>query len=508
MTVEPLEPGDPRAIGQCRIQARIATGGMANVYLGRSAGGRAVAVKVMHDDFAGQQDYTDRFRREVAALRAVGGGHNPAVLEADPDAAEPWLATEFVPSVTLRDAVRMCGPLTAQSVWPLAAGVAEAMSAIHRAGFVHLDLTPANVMLTRDGPRVIDFGIARELDPDGFAVTGTPAGSQGFMSPEQLAGGQVGPASDVFSFAAMVTYACTGTAPGVGAGPAGADGISDDALRSLVADCLRDDPSTRPTVPELIAALGSLTRDGQISDRLWLPPAVTAGIDRSADEAVNPPAAVRPGGVRPVAVPPGDARQDDLPPAAQMPTPDGERPTRRWIARSPVLVGVAAAIAAAVVTAAAVGIGTSVSSEPREPSDSLASTSEPGAPRSTTKASPSTPSPTGSPTPTESPTPSASRTPRILEFRFTGDGTLTNLTYIVNGRSKTVKDVELPWRVSIDLPQAPEQFEWQLAYQVAGNMEYRVLQDGADAGSGWSTGGEGTAGGTLVYRPTAPKAGG
>ncbi|MGH3490683.1 MAG: protein kinase domain-containing protein [Actinopolymorphaceae bacterium] len=478
--MEALEQGDPRAIGQCRIQARIATGGMANVYLGRSAGGRAVAVKVMHADFAGQPDYTERFRREVAALRAVGGGHNPSLLDADADAEVPWLATEFLPSVTLREAVRMAGGLTARTVWSLAAGVAEAMAAIHRAGFVHLDLTPANVMLTADGPRVIDFGIARELDPHGVASTGSPAGSHGFMAPEQLAGGLVGPKSDVYSYGAMLTYACTGRGPGVGAGSAGAGEVADDDLRGLIACCLHDDPSARPSVSELIGELGVSARDGGTSGRLALPPVVTTAIARSAGEARNPPA------------------------ESPLPTPrEGEAAGRSRVATWAVLAAVVAVVV--VVTAAAVGIGSLLSGDPeREPTDSLGSTSEPSAPRPT----PKSPSPTASPTPSNTPTPSATPTPRVLEFRFTGSGTLTNLTYIVNGRSTTVKNVKLPWRRSLDLPQAPERFEWQLAYEVSGTMEYRVLQDGKPAGSGWSTGGNGTAGGTLSFRPSEAKADG
>jgi serine/threonine protein kinase len=509
VTVEALEPGDPRAIGQCRIQARVATGGMANVYLGRSAGGRAVAVKVMHADFAGQQDYTERFRREVAALCAVGGGHNPSLLDADVDAEVPWLATEFLPSVTLREAVRRSGPLTARSVRPLAAGVAEAVSAIHRAGFVHLDLTPANVLLTRDGPRVIDFGIARTLDPSGVASTGSPAGSPGFMSPEQLAGGQVDPRSDVFSFGAMLTYACTGAAPAGREGPAGTGGVADEELRTLIARCLHEDPSARPTVPELRAGLGASMPEDRISAGPWLPPAVAAAIDRSAHEARNPPSARSPSdrspsdrspSGEPSAAPPLVAPDSPAEAtAADSPVPVPETPRRSRVATRALIA------AAAVVSAGAISIGWLVSrGDPGEPTDSLAST--PVSP-STPKATP-TPTPTESSTPSSSPTPSPTPTPRILEFRFTGSGTLTNLTYIVNGRSTTVKNVELPWRRSIDLPQAPERFDWQLAYDVNGNMEYRVLQDGKAAGSGWSSGGSGTAGGTLSFRPSAPAVGG
>jgi serine/threonine protein kinase len=187
--VHPLERGDPRAVGSYRILARIGTGGMAVVYLGRSRGGRVVAVKVMHAELAREPEYRDRFRREAAATRAAGGVHSPPFLDADPDADAPWMATAFLPSIPLREAVERFGPLPPASVRRLAAGLAEALAALHRAGIVHLDVKPANVLLTADGPRLIDFGIAAGTLPAGSA------GSWGFMSPEQVAG-HAGPPSE------------------------------------------------------------------------------------------------------------------------------------------------------------------------------------------------------------------------------------------------------------------------------------------------------------------------
>jgi serine/threonine protein kinase len=177
--VEPCEAGrDPRFVGRrYRILARIGSGGMAVVYLGRSRGGRLAAVKVMHAELAREPRPRERFRHEVAATEAAGGTHSPAVLAADPDARVPWLATEFLPAVSLHESVARFGPLPTDAVWRLAAGLAEALAAIHRTGLVHLDVKPANVLLTHDGPRVIDFGIATGARP------AERAGSLGFMAP-------------------------------------------------------------------------------------------------------------------------------------------------------------------------------------------------------------------------------------------------------------------------------------------------------------------------------------
>ncbi|GHH07346.1 serine/threonine-protein kinase [Streptomyces lanatus] len=268
--MERLEQGDPRTVGRYRILARIATGGMATVYLGRSPGGRAVAVKVPHTEYVREPGSRDRFRREVAAATAAGGTHSPPVLDADPDAPAPWMATEFLASLTLRDAVERYGPLPEASVRRLAAGLAEALTAIHRAGIVHLDVKPANVLLTADGPRLLDFGIAAHARSTG------PAGSRGFMSPEQMAG-DAGPPSDVYSLGATLEYA------------RGARG-TDEALDAVVADCRRADPAARPTVPELGLRLAELTPHPEPSGPAWLPSPVLAAIDRQLSVAANPPA--------------------------------------------------------------------------------------------------------------------------------------------------------------------------------------------------------------------------
>ncbi|WP_181790502.1 serine/threonine-protein kinase, partial [Streptomyces phytophilus] len=279
-----LEQGDPGAVGRFRILARVGSGGMAVVYLGRSAGGRAVAVKMMHAEFVDDPEHRARFHREVAATRAVGGPYSPGVLAAAPDAATPWMATEFLPAASLREAVERFGPLPADSARSLAAALAEALTLIHRAGFVHLDLKPANVLLTAEGPRVIDFGIAAELGAGG-SVPGTAAGSPGFMSPEQEAGAVTGPPSDVFSLGSTLGYACTGAPPAVGAPVP----VADDGLRAVIESCLRPDPPDRPGPPELVERLAS---PGPREQRALWPLPVAAEIDRRIAEAGNPPVAV------------------------------------------------------------------------------------------------------------------------------------------------------------------------------------------------------------------------
>ncbi|MEV5830770.1 serine/threonine-protein kinase [Spirillospora sp. NPDC052242] len=273
-----LEPGDPRSAGRLRILARIGAGGMGTIYFGRSAGGRPAAVKVLHAEFARDPAYRERFRREADVTRAVGGRFGPGVLDADPGADRPWLATEFLPSVSLREAVEMLGPLPAGPVRALAAGVAEALASVHGAGVVHLDVKPANVLLTADGPRLIDFGVAAFA---GGPPDGERAGTPGFMSPEQAEGGPAGPASDVFSFGATLVYACTGAAPSGGS----LQGVADEGLRAAVAACLRPDPDDRPTVAELVSAFAGEPSGG------W-PPAVAARIAHRAAEAANPPVPV------------------------------------------------------------------------------------------------------------------------------------------------------------------------------------------------------------------------
>ncbi|MDX3716075.1 protein kinase [Streptomyces europaeiscabiei] len=207
----PLHPEDPRELGRHHLIARLGAGGMGQVYLARSPGGRLTAIKTIHEHLAADPHYRERFRREATAARRVTGVYTAAVLDADPDARLPWLATVFLPGVTLRRAVAATGPLSAPAVCALAAALAEALRDIHAAGLVHRDLKPSNILLTRDGPRVIDFGIARAQDDRALTETGGMIGTPGYMSPEQILDGTaVTAATDVFALGAVLTFAATG----------------------------------------------------------------------------------------------------------------------------------------------------------------------------------------------------------------------------------------------------------------------------------------------------------
>src|ERR1017187_7871974 len=183
-----LQPGDPREIGPYRTLGRLGSGGMGHVFLGMSAGGRPIAVKVIREELADDPQFRTRFRREVAAARKVSGLFTAFVVDADLNGPMPWLATAYVAGPSLLEAVQDHGPLDAHTLLALAAGLAESLSAIHAAGVVHRDLKPSNVMLAEDGPRAIDFGISRAVESTALTQTGLVIGSPGFMSPEQAMG--------------------------------------------------------------------------------------------------------------------------------------------------------------------------------------------------------------------------------------------------------------------------------------------------------------------------------
>ncbi|MGX7828118.1 serine/threonine-protein kinase [Actinokineospora sp. 24-640] len=287
-------------IGAYQIVGRLGGGAMGTVHLARSPGGRLVAVKVVRPDLAEDARFRERFRREIAMARAVGGFWTAAVVDADPDAERPWLATEYVPGPDLHEAVRSTGALPQDAVRGLAAGLAEALAAIHAAGLVHRDLKPSNVLLAADGPRVIDFGISKALEGDGLTATGMVVGTPGYLSPEQIEGREVGPASDVFAFGAVVVFAASGRNP-FGEGDTAAllyravhtrpdlRDVPHD-LRDLVSRCLERKAALRPSAPELVAALG-----GRAAGE-WLPPAVRTLIDQRHTEIVTarPPTRVLP----------------------------------------------------------------------------------------------------------------------------------------------------------------------------------------------------------------------
>ena len=257
------------AIGGYTLIDRLGSGGMGVVYLGRSASGRHVAVKVVHTQYAQDEEFRTRFRQEIAAARRVSGAFTAPVVDADPDAELPWMATLYVPGRTLDDIVAEQGPLSGPQLRTLALGLVEALRDIHQAGVVHRDLKPSNVLMAEDGPRVIDFGISRAADNQALTVTGRLIGTPPFMSPEQFASPRdVTAASDVFSLGSLLVYAATGNRPFDGGSPymtgyqvvheqPSLDGVP-QPLCGVVERCLRKDPATRPQLAELHGLFGSL----------------------------------------------------------------------------------------------------------------------------------------------------------------------------------------------------------------------------------------------------------
>ncbi|MFD3793483.1 bifunctional serine/threonine-protein kinase/ABC transporter substrate-binding protein [Streptomyces californicus] len=286
--MEPLRSTDPARIAGYRVLGRLGAGGMGVVLLGRSAGGALVAIKLIRAEYADDSAFRARFRREVAIARQVRNRWAVPVVDADTEAPAPWLATEFVPGPALSEAVGGGGPLPERGVRALGSMLAEALEAVHAAGLVHRDVKPGNVLLGLDGPRLIDFGIARALDDTVLTATDVIVGSPGFLSPEQAQGRRIGPASDVFSLGCVLVYAATGGRP-FGTGPVEAmlfRTVHDTAdlsalppgLLPVVGACLAKDPGDRPTAGEVRAALAEDLAGGS-----WLPGPVTHLIaERSA----------------------------------------------------------------------------------------------------------------------------------------------------------------------------------------------------------------------------------
>ncbi|MFI7060414.1 protein kinase [Kribbella sp. NPDC050124] len=260
-------PGDPATIGSFAIEARLGRGAMGAVYLARSPGGRLVAVKVVRDELAGDDGFRARFAREIEAARRVSGAFTAAVVDADPDAERPWLATEYLPGPTLQKAIDTSGPLTPGGVRSLAGGLAEALVAIHACGLIHRDLKPSNIVLTDNGPRVIDFGIARALEDASLTATGVVIGTPGYLSPEQITGSAIAPSSDMFALGAVLVFAASGRGPFATGNPASLlhrivheqphIPPLPEPLHDLVRRCLARDPAHRPTPQQLLHAVGS-----------------------------------------------------------------------------------------------------------------------------------------------------------------------------------------------------------------------------------------------------------
>ncbi|MFD8596430.1 serine/threonine-protein kinase [Kitasatospora sp. NPDC059646] len=295
--MELLTADDPSTIGDYRLLRRLGAGGMGRVYLGRTAGGRTVAVKAVRPELADDPEFRARFRQEVSAARRVGGRWTAPVLDADTDGPRPWVATGYIAGPSLGAAVHAGGPLPTASVHALGARLAEALEQVHALGLVHRDVKPSNVLLTLDGPRLIDFGVARALDAAAALTrSGYVVGSPGFMSPEQAAGSPVGPAGDVFALGAVLAFAATGTAP-FGEGVSAAvllyrvlheepdlRGLDGD-LRETVTACLAKDPADRPGPTELRARLAPGA--AAVGPGTGLPGPLAAAVGRAAVELLD-----------------------------------------------------------------------------------------------------------------------------------------------------------------------------------------------------------------------------
>ncbi|KUJ66057.1 hypothetical protein ACZ90_40080 [Streptomyces albus subsp. albus] len=351
---------EPSHIGPFRVVAELGQGGMGRVLLGVASDGRLVAVKQVHAELAEDDAFRARFRREVAASRKVSGAYTAAVMDADAEARTPWLASEFVPGPSLTQALDAAGPLPAESVRILAAGLAQALVDVHRAGLVHRDLKPSNVLLAEDGVRVIDFGIARAAEGHTkLTHTGAMVGSPPFMAPEQVQGLPMTGAADVFSLGSTLVMACTGRPPFAGTTvPSVLYNVVHSepdleavppALRSFIQPCLAKDPADRPSPLELLTAIGTVAP----ASRPW-PQAVhrltaeqRSGIDQLATRPAAPTAPI---GAQPPTITAPSVGSP--PPPAFPPAPPAAPPGRGrtwWLAA-------AAAAVVAVATAAALNL--------------------------------------------------------------------------------------------------------------------------------------------------------
>ncbi|MFI9238867.1 serine/threonine-protein kinase [Streptomyces sp. NPDC053079] len=348
--MEDLSPEDPRTLGAYRLLGKLGAGGMGRVYLARSDRGRTVAVKLVQPELAGQEEFRRRFRQEVRAARQVGGEWTAPVLDADTEAAVPWVATGYIAGPSLRQVVGQdFGPLPERSVRILGAGLARALQAVHAAGIVHRDLKPSNVLITLDGPRVIDFGIARALETvtdGGLTRTGAAVGSPGFMSPEQVRGGQVTPKSDIFCLGSVLAYAASGRMP-FGTADSGVHAlmfrIAEEepdltgvpaTLHPLISGFLAKDPDARPTPEEALERTGARDLLTNLrSAEPWLPGGLVAQLGRHAVQLLDVENPAHPAGIPPHSIagpptqvdPPQDARPVD-PPTLTGPVAGGAQP--------------------------------------------------------------------------------------------------------------------------------------------------------------------------------------
>ncbi|MGW2382740.1 serine/threonine-protein kinase [Streptomyces sp. NPDC001658] len=288
----------PEYAGHYRLESTLGSGGMGVVHIARSASGMKLAVKIVHAEFARDPEFRGRFRQEVAAARRVSGAFTASVVDADPEAERPWMATLFIPGPTLSDHVKQNGPMPSSQLRRLMAGLAEALRDIHRVGVVHRDLKPSNVLLAEDGPKVIDFGISRPKDSELRTETGKLIGTPPFMAPEQFRRPrEVGPAADIFALGSVLVHAATGRGPFDSDSPyvvayqvvhdePDLTGVPEN-LAPLIARCLAKEPEDRPTPDELMRELRSVA--ASYDTQAFIPAQRT-----SAEEPPEPPESSEP----------------------------------------------------------------------------------------------------------------------------------------------------------------------------------------------------------------------
>ncbi|WP_207957337.1 serine/threonine-protein kinase [Streptomyces sp. YIM 98790] len=355
--IGPLGPDDPVELAGYVLRGRLGSGGMGTVYLSHTRGGQPIALKVVRPEYAEDEDFRRRFAREVESARRVQGLYTVPVLDSDVRGSVLWLATGYVPGLSLAEAVRRHGPLPPSSVLLLAAGIAEALQAVHAAGIVHRDLKPANVMLTADGPRVIDFGIAQAADATSLTASGMQIGTPAYMAPEQAMNRGAGAASDVFALGLVIFFAATGAHPfGDGPIPVLLYRIASEEpdlsgcpepLTGLVRRCLAKDPAERPSPQEIVALCGDLSEGTSLRRHQdWLPPALTADIARRGIPDRPPPPVPVP---TPVSPSPSPSPRPPVPPTPPVPPPGGDESSPRRRNRG--LLAALAGLATALVTA-------------------------------------------------------------------------------------------------------------------------------------------------------------
>jgi outer membrane protein assembly factor BamB len=287
----------PEYAGHYRLESCLGSGGMGVVHVARSTSGMKLAVKVVHAEFARDPEFRGRFRQEVAAARKVSGAFTASVVDADPDAGRPWMATLFIPGPTLADEVKRNGPMAPAELRRLMAGLAEALRDIHRVGVVHRDLKPSNVLLAEDGPKVIDFGISRPKDSELRTETGKLIGTPPFMAPEQFRRPrEVGPAADIFALGSVMVHAATGRGPFDSDSPyvVAYQVVHDEPdltgvpanLAPLIVRCLAKEPEERPTPDELMRELRSVA--ASYDTQAFIPAQRTGDVPEPEREVAEP----------------------------------------------------------------------------------------------------------------------------------------------------------------------------------------------------------------------------